>query len=173
MKMAQTGPPFLSLPRPRPLCRFRAWRLKASPRHGHTPASGTPFHPQVAPLILIISHAPWRAGDEHMWAAGLRSGVQKSKRRGVGTRGVEGRHIGGVSSSIWRSTQHYGEFLQCSYSAFVMVGLPLGARERAERERKRKKKVCEELSLTMFVPTSRASRTASSALFVAFDACRP
>ena len=166
------GPPFLVSAPPSPALPLSRLALHASPRHGHTPASGTPRHPQVAPLILIISHAPWRAGDEHMWAAGLRSGVQKSKRRGVGTRGVEGRHIGCVSSSIWRSTQHYGEFLQCSYSAFVMVGLPLGARERAERERKRKKKVCEELSLTMFVPTSRASRTASSALFVAFDACR-
>ena len=38
----------------------------------------------------ITPHAPWRAGDEHMWAAGLRSGVQKGKTR----RGTPGRVVG-------------------------------------------------------------------------------
>ena len=40
MKMAQAGPPFLSLPRPRPLCRFRAWRCTQVPATATRPPPG-------------------------------------------------------------------------------------------------------------------------------------
>jgi len=87
-----------------------------------------------------------------MSTCGLRGCVVGCKKANVGEWGHVGwkADILGVSSSIWRSTQHYGEFLQCSYSAFVMVGLPLGERERGRRERK-KERVCEENCLQRWV----------------------
>jgi len=50
MKMAEAGPPFLSMPRPRPLRRFRAWRCTQVPATATSPPPERRTSlPQVSP----------------------------------------------------------------------------------------------------------------------------
>ena len=105
-----------------------------------------------------------------MWAVGLRSVVQKSKCRGVGTRGVEGRkYILGVLRSLFGGQPSTVEnFCKVTNRHLLWWAYPWASGRGGGEREKKKECVRKTVFNDGFVPsTSRASRTASSALFVA------